>query len=245
VPKDSNIQPLLNFEQIDNQTAAVILEPVSVDASPGRTAWLTELRRVCSEKGAMLIFDEVITGGRYSSWSVTKATGVTPDIICLGKAIGGGMPIAVVGGPAAIMSPEHADLVYSTFAGEIASLAACREAMKMLRGRGQWDIEALWGKGQEFLEGFNSISPLIQIKGYPTRGAFVGDIVPRSLFFQEACRAGILFGPSWFFNWNLAEHTDVVLNTCKDILGRVSRGDVKLEGELPQSPFSAKVRKLA
>ena len=207
--------------------------------------WLVELRKTCTTNSTLLIFDEIITGARFSQFSVARASGVTPDIICLGKAIAGGMPLSLVGGSAAVMNTENAYFVSSTFAGEIASLAACREVMKMLKGRGQWDIEALWSKGQEFLEGFNSISPLVQIHGYPTRGAFVGQPVQKALFFQEACKSGILFGPSWFFNFQLAAHTDVVLNTCKDILGRVARGEVDLEGELPKSPFAAKVRKLA
>lgn len=244
VPPDFNMVAFTDLKQIDKDTAAVIIEAVSVDASKERMEYLGQLRKACTEAGALLIFDEIITGARFTGFSVSKASGVTPDIICLGKSIAGGMPLSLVGGRADVMNTENAYFVSSTFAGEIASLAACREVVKMLKGRGQWDIEALWAKGQAFLEGFNSITSLVQIHGYPTRGAFVGQAVAKALFFQEACKAGILFGPSWFFNFQLAPHTDVVLNSCKDILGRVERDEVFLEGEMPKSPFSAQVRKL-
>lgn len=244
VPKDPNMVAFTSIDQITTDVAALILEPVSIDSSSQRMAYLAELRDACTKTGVVLIFDEIITGLRYSGNCVSKASGVIPDLICLGKSLAGGMPLSLVGGSAKIMETENSYFVSSTFAGEIASLTACREVLAMLRDKKNWNIEDLWGKGQDFLEQFNAIHPAVQIKGYPTRGAFVGDPVVKAIFFQEACRAGILFGPSWFFNWDLAKQTHSVMSTCRDVIGRVTRGECKLEGEMPVSPFAAKVRKL-
>lgn len=244
VPSDPNMKEFKGLESVTKDVAAVILEPVSIDWSPKRMAFLQDLKEACERAGTVLIFDEIITGIRYTAHSVSKASGVIPDLVCFGKAIAGGMPLSLVGGSAKIMETENQYFVSSTFAGEIASLTACREALRLLKENKQFDIEDLWSKGKYFLDQFNAINPAIQINGYPTRGVFVAEPMTKAIFFQECCKAGILFGPSWFFNWQLANETHSVLSTCRDIIGRVARGEVKLEGELPVSPFAAKVRKL-
>ena len=88
----------------------------------------------------MLIFDEVITGFRFQNWSVSKAIGVNPDIICLGKAMGNGLPIACVAGKTEIMNCGEY-FVSSTFAGETISLAAALKTMKLLETK--YHIEEL------------------------------------------------------------------------------------------------------
>jgi glutamate-1-semialdehyde 2,1-aminomutase len=228
------------LDDIGPGVAAVIVEPVITDASPERRAWLQRLREACTKAGALLIFDEVITGLRWPRYSVANHWDITPDLIVLGKALGGGMPLAAVGGKYAVMNGAEY-FISSTYAGETLSLVAAKTAMTLLQTK--YDLNHLWERGQAFLDGFNALWPEgVWIEGYPTRGAFKGEPLTKALFFQEACKAGILFGPSWFFSFPLAEEAHGVLDACRDILTRIRLGKVSLEGDLPQSPFAEKVR---
>lgn len=233
------IEKFETFDQIDDETAAVILEPVQLDASDARRADLHRIRAKCDEVGALLIFDEVITGFRFPKMGVSMHFGVTPDLICMGKAMGNGMPIAAVGGKREIMECGQY-FVSSTFAGETLSIVSALKTVSLLSTK--YSIDWLWANGRKFLDAFNGLHPDLKIVGYPTRGAFQGDLQVKALFWQEACRAGILFGPSWFFNFEHIPQMDLVLNTASDIMTRIKTGSVKLQGELPTSPFAAKVR---
>ncbi|MEI8342765.1 MAG: glutamate-1-semialdehyde 2,1-aminomutase, partial [Verrucomicrobiota bacterium] len=88
-----------------SEIACVILEPVPANAGLffPRPGFLELLRRLCSENGAVLIFDEVMTGFRVARGGVQERMGVTPDLTALGKVIGGGLPVGAFGGRAEIM----------------------------------------------------------------------------------------------------------------------------------------------
>ncbi|HEX9495393.1 MAG TPA: glutamate-1-semialdehyde 2,1-aminomutase [Candidatus Limnocylindria bacterium] len=91
---------------IDDRIAAVIVEPFAgnmgcVPPSPG---FLAGLRALCDRAGALLIFDEVITGFRVARGGALERTGVRPDLACFGKVIGGGLPVGAYGGSRALMS---------------------------------------------------------------------------------------------------------------------------------------------
>jgi glutamate-1-semialdehyde 2,1-aminomutase len=95
------------FEQVGEEMAAVIVEPVMGNAGviPPVPGFLEGLRKITREYGVLLIFDEVITGFRVSYGGAQELYGVTPDLTCLGKVIGGGLPVGVYGGKREIM--EH------------------------------------------------------------------------------------------------------------------------------------------
>lgn len=220
--------------------AAVIVEPVMTDASKARIEWLYELKDECKKHGTLLIFDEVITGYRFPRFSVSSYFGIEPDLIVLGKAIANGMPLAAVGGKYAVMNGSDY-FVSSTYAGETLSLVAAIKTMTLLQTK--YDLSDLWERGQRFIDSFNEFWPsMLKIEGYPTRGVFVGDSFTKALFFQEACNAGLLFGPSFFFNFPLAEEASNALNTIKDIFMKLRTGSVVLKGEPPKSPFAQRVR---
>jgi glutamate-1-semialdehyde aminotransferase len=221
--------------------AAVVLEPVEIDNSPSRRQWLQELRTVCDNTGTLLIFDEVITGFRFPGMSVSKYHGITPDLICLGKAMGGGLPLSAVGGKTHIMECKEY-FVSSTFAGDTLALSAFLEVCDMFNTV-KYSIDDLWVKGEQFLERFNELAPdKIQLRGYPTRGAFFGNEEFKYAFWQEAARAGILFGPSWFYGFASPEHDDATLSVCKDIINKVRTRKNTFTGIPPLKPFASKQR---
>jgi len=245
VPPHEYIKPL-TLEYLTKyplSVAAIITEPIAIDASKERIDYLNRLRRICDENGILLIFDEIITGFRYKSLSVSKHYNVIPDLITIGKACGNGYPLAAVGGPKEILDNDY--FVSSTYAGEITALAACNAVIDTIRTKPEFHIDRLWEAGEKFLKGFNEASKELSfhIEGYPTRGVFKGNEENIALFFQEACLAGILFGKSWFISHSHIPLLENTLESCKDIILKMSKTKPKLLGELPRSPFSMKARK--
>ena len=242
VPKHPDMSMLKpDFSNLDEDTAAVIIEPFITDTSEARIAWLKALRSLCTKRGIVLIFDEVITGFRYRNHSVSQDIKVIPDLICLGKAMGSGIPIAAVAGNTDILDGDY--FVSSTNAGSVAGLAAAIAAVDLLGGVPSYNINRLWDSGKYFLKQFNKLHPGLTIEGYPTRGAFKGDDKTKALFFQECAKSGILFGPSWFFNFDHVHDMDFVLDSCAAILERIKRDEITLEGMMPTSAFAEKARK--
>ena len=84
------------FNQCGEQIAAIIVEPVAgnMGCIPGKPEFLRALRECCSQAGAVLIFDEVMSGYRVARGSAQSRYGITPDLTTLGKVIGGGLPVA-------------------------------------------------------------------------------------------------------------------------------------------------------
>ena len=241
VTKHEYIRPLVFPNHPDlTHAAAVIVEPVITDYSEPRRQWLEWLRKECDRTGCVLIFDEVITGFRFQKHSVSKFFAIHPDLICLGKGIANGLPLAVVGGSRELMdNPLY--FVSSTFAGDTLSIAAALKTMELLQSKLQ--IKTLWDVGHRFQMSFNAIAPeSIRIEGYPTRGVFVGDEHFRALFFQECSKAGVLFGMSWFFSFPHIHLVDQVLAICRDVVIKIKTGSVRLEGEMPKTPFAQKMR---
>lgn len=126
------------FAQRGGDVAAVIVEPVAGNMGlvPPKDGFLKELRRLTSETGALLICDEVIDGFRFAFTSYSAAcAGVTPDIITLGKIIGGGLPLAAVGGRAELMdqfAPDGPVYQAGTLAGNPLAVAAGLKTLEIL-----------------------------------------------------------------------------------------------------------------
>ena len=120
-----------------DQIAAVILEPVMGNAGviPPEPGFLQALREITRERGIVLIFDEVITGFRVASGGAQQLYGVTPDLTCLGKIIGGGFPVGAFGGRADIMrqlAPEGPVYQAGTLSGNPVALAAGLATLRIL-----------------------------------------------------------------------------------------------------------------
>lgn len=126
------------FEANRDQIAAVIVEPVGANMGvvPPEPGFLEGLRRLCTEQGALLIFDEVITGFRLGADGAQGYFGVTPDLTTFGKIIGGGMPVGAYGGSREIMSmvaPSGPVYQAGTLSGNPVAMAAGMAQLTILK----------------------------------------------------------------------------------------------------------------
>lgn len=237
-----SIEPL-EIDKITEHVAAVIVEPVMLDWSDDRREWLQALSTRCKETGTILIFDEVITNCRFPKYSVSSWANIVPDLICGGKAIANGFPLAYVAGKSVIMD-NQSYFVSGTYNGDVVSLAAAHAVMTLLLSK-KMNIEHLWQKGLEFMERFNALAQgYVQLVGYPTRGVLAGDSLKVAIFMQEAAKSGLLFGKSWNFSFCHAnnETQDQTFAALEGIFAKVLRHEVKLEAPMPTSPLAAKAR---
>ena len=125
------------FEQ-SSDIACIIIEPIAGNMGlvPADKEFLAELRELCDTNGALLIFDEVMSGFRATLHGAESITGTTPDLITLGKVIGGGMPVGAFGGKREIMaklSPEGPVYQAGTLSGNPVAMAAGLAAVRKLK----------------------------------------------------------------------------------------------------------------
>ncbi len=123
---------------LDDQVAAVFVEPVQAEAGVilPNNDYLKRLREICTEKGILLVFDEIQTGlGRTGTLFYLEQSGVIPDVLCLAKALGGGMPLGAFIADQKIMSSLTHDPILghiTTFGGHPVSCAAANAALNIL-----------------------------------------------------------------------------------------------------------------
>ncbi len=132
------------FEQIGEQIAAVIVEPVAGNMNfvPGNAEFLKTLRRCCDQYGALLIFDEVMSGFRVSIGGAQAVYQIKPDLTVLGKIIGGGMPVGAFGGAGEIMehiAPLGSVYQAGTLSGNPVAVAAGLKTLELLCSDGLFE----------------------------------------------------------------------------------------------------------
>ena len=204
---------------VGEEVAAIIVEPVAANMGvvPPRIGYLEGLRRICTEHGSLLIFDEVITGFRIAPGGAQQLFGVMPDLTCLGKIIGGGLPVGAYGGKKEIM--EHvAPLgpVYQagTLSGNPLAMCAGLSMLNVLSRGGIYEqIEernTYMCVGLE--EAANSAGVPITINriaslgcGFFTKGPVIdlesaakSDTESYAIFFREMLKRGVYLAPSQF-----------------------------------------------
>ena len=172
------------MEQADGQTAAVIVEAVGANMGvvPPKKGFLEGLRKLCDEYGALLIFDEVITGFRLAFGGAAEYFGVTPDLITYGKIIGAGMPVGAYGGRREIMelvSPVGKVYQAGTLSGNPIAMAAGLTQLKYLYEH-QEIYKDLEEKGKRLYGGMEKI---LAEKNLPYHINHVSSL--GSLFFTE------------------------------------------------------------
>ncbi|MGG3573799.1 glutamate-1-semialdehyde 2,1-aminomutase [Bacillus gobiensis] len=137
VPYNDLESTKLAFNEYGEDIAAVIVEPVAgnMGVVPPQEGFLEGLRKITEEYGSLLIFDEVMTGFRVDYNSAQGYFGVTPDLTCLGKVIGGGLPVGAYGGKAEIMeqiAPSGPIYQAGTLSGNPLAMTAGLETLKQL-----------------------------------------------------------------------------------------------------------------
>jgi len=171
------------FGTFPGQIAAVIVEPVAgnmgmIEPVPG---FLQGLRDVTAADGALLIFDEVMTGFRVHPGGAQALYGITPDLTCLGKVIGGGLPVGAYGGRREIMqkvAPIGPMYQAGTLSGNPLAMTAGIETLRAIREPGVWThFETV---GSQIIEG---ITAAAKKAGIPLRAGRVGSMF--GFFFTE------------------------------------------------------------
>ena len=145
------------FSKMGKEIACLIVEPIggNMGVVPPQPGFLELLRKVTAEHGALLIFDEVITGFRVSYGGAQKLYGVTPDLTCLGKIIGGGLPVGAYGGKKEIMdhiAPVGAVYQAGTLSGNPLAVTAGIEMLNLLSQPGTY--EDLEKKSERLCSGY-------------------------------------------------------------------------------------------
>jgi len=157
--------------------ACVIVEPVAgnMGCIPPESGFLKKLRSLTSELGIVLIFDEVITGFRLAYGGAQQYYSVLPDLTCLGKIIGGGLPVGAYGGKAEIMdgvAPDGPVYQAGTLSGNPLAMAAGIAALRLLQQPGFY--EALEAKSAAFAERLTEVADRV---GIPVRLNRVGSMM--------------------------------------------------------------------
>lgn len=226
------------FEQHGADIACVIVEPIAgnMNLIKPRAGFLEGLRRVCTDHGAILIFDEVMTGFRVGPQGVQGLTGVTPDLTTLAKVIGGGMPVGAFGGRADIMAniaPLGGVYQAGTLSGNPVAVAAGLATLDLIGAPGFY--EALGAQTERLTTGLRKRA---QAAGIPLAtdavggmfGIYFSETVPTSFaevatsdvnafkrFFHAMLQAGHYFAPSAFeAGFVSATHDNAVIDATLD-----------------------------
>jgi glutamate-1-semialdehyde 2,1-aminomutase len=173
------------FAEHGPKIAAVIVEPVAgnMNLIAPQPAFLQSMRALCSTHGAVLIFDEVMTGFRVGPGGAQGLYGITPDLTTLGKVIGGGMPVGAFGGRSDIMrkvAPLGPVYQAGTLSGNPVAVAAGLATLKRLRQPGFYDT--LRQRTEQLVDG---LSKAAEANGIPFSAQSIGGMF--GLYFRSPC----------------------------------------------------------
>jgi glutamate-1-semialdehyde 2,1-aminomutase len=201
------------------QVACIIVEAVAgnMGVVPPKPDFLPGLRKICDDYGALLIFDEVITGFRLALGGAQELYGVLPDLTCLGKIIGGGLPVGAYGGKRTIMervAPAGDVYQAGTLSGNPLAMSAGMATLELLERPGVY--RELETKAQYLVKGLSEAALQAQVPVVTNRigsmacSFFTGvpvtdfttaqqaDTGQYAVFFREMLRRGVYLAPSQF-----------------------------------------------
>jgi len=211
-----------HFDGNRGEVACVIVEPVAgnMGCVPPVEGFLEGLRELCTAEGAVLIFDEVMTGFRVGLGGAQGRFGVMPDLTTMGKVIGGGLPVGAYGGREDLMrqiAPDGPVYQAGTLSGNPLATAAGTAALTYLRDN-PYVFETLEARGAQLEAGVTS---LIERAGYPLHWTRVGSM------------ASLFFTPDPVTDWNSAATSD------RESFKRFFWGMLERGFYLAPSPFEA------
>ncbi len=210
-----------HFAAFPDEIACVIVEPIAgnMGVVPPRDGFLQGLRDLTTQHGALLIFDEVITGFRVEYGGAQQRYGIAADITCLGKIIGGGMPVGAYGGSAEIMhtvAPLGAMYQAGTLSGNPVAMAAGISTLRQLKEAGVYN--ALGAKAASLAAGLQEVFADAEV---PLRINRVGSMMT------------LFFNPGEVNGWESVSASD------REGFGRFFHNMLEEGVYLPPSPFEA------
>jgi len=217
------------FSEYPDKIAAVIMEPVS--NVPQKDNFLKKVRDIAHKNGAILIFDEMITGFRWSLGGAQEYFGVVPDLACFGKAVSNGYPLSIVCGKSEVMKRMDEVFVSMTYGGSALGVVAAIESIKLLKKSKKKLYADMHKLGEYCISQANIIAkrnsvPMV-FGGYgphPTAKILIDDEwtsrVVKTYIYQEFNKAGILFGLAFYVS---ASHTKREIDTLLSVFERMCK----------------------
>jgi len=233
------------FDEQESEIACVIIEPVAgnMGCVPPRSGYLEAVREITSRHGALLIFDEVITGFRVAYGGAQELYGVKPDLTCLGKIIGGGLPVGAFGGRADVMdklAPLGPVYQAGTLSGNPLAVTAGLAILKLLRESNPYEqLERLGSKLEQGLKAaaaeasipatVNRVGSMLTafftegpVTDWPSAKKSNADQYAR--YFRAMLEEGIYLAPSQFeCAFVSLAHTDELIEKTIDAARRATR----------------------
>lgn len=228
------------LDEHPGEFAAAILEPMNV-AYP-QDGFLQKVRTLTHQHGALLVFDETITGFRFANGGAQQEFGITPDLATFGKGIANGYPLSALVGKTEYMDMVEKIFFSGTFGGETLSLAAAKAVLTKLQREPV--IDTLRLRGQKILDGVNqlivelNLSKFLSISGHPTWSFLLfKDASPfsswdiKTLFMQEIFKRGVYtIGTHNLSYAHSDEDIAALLTRYREVFGLV--GEAVLSGTL-------------
>lgn len=229
------------------ELAAVILEPAGVHEPTA--GFLQGVSARAHDAGALLVFDEILTGFRVAMGGAQERYAIEADLACFGKALANGMPLSAVVGPERYMRVFEQDVFFSgTHGGELPSLAAARATLDVLAAEPVH--EHLWRLGDALIDGINDaarrygLSEHISATGAAPRSVVSivephpgAGLLARTLVQQELARRGVLFNGSNFICYaHSDQHIAAVITAYEASLARLAEVWPDQVGEALEGP---------
>ena len=195
------------FAHDGERIAALVMVPYNWDEVVAH-AFVHRMRELTERHGALLVFDQVLTGFRLALRGAQEFFGVVPDLTTYAKALANGYPLAAYGGRADVMETLARVVLTTTYAGETLSLAAARATLAVLQAEPV--IEHIWAMGRRLAEGFDALAARAGLPfrafGLPPAVQFRFDAAPardealRHAFFAECYRRGVFAARPFLLN---------------------------------------------
>ncbi|MDC3042935.1 aminotransferase class III-fold pyridoxal phosphate-dependent enzyme [Candidatus Pelagibacter sp.] len=251
------------FKKRKNKIAAVMMEPLAV-AEPKcygskdcqkkickefcQNNFLHEVKKIAKQNGAVLIFDEVVTGFRFSLGGAQELTGVTPDLTALAKAMSNGVPISAIVGKKRIMKLLDKTFFSFTYGGDCIGLSAAKATIEKIQKKNV--IRHIYKMGEHLKFGINSLSKkyglqdIIKCVGYPCRSILsingnqkFNDLEIKTFIQQELFKRGILWAAYHTISWShKKKEIEKTLNAFSDVFDIFQRkfikGNLKIKNSL-------------
>jgi len=244
------------FEDNKNEIAAVVMEP-TVFEKP-KDGFFKKIRKLTTDNNSVLIFDEIVTGFRYSIGGAQEYFDIKGDFVCFGKGMANGLPISAITGPSEYMKKFDELWVSSTNNRETLSMAGTIATINEMNEKNTQS--QCWTIGKKFQDGWNLIAKNynldIKLIGYPVRLALKcfdsehkESLLLKAITLQEMVKRGIFMspGPTFISYSHSIDDIDLTLTKFEEVCKLIdssseSNYEKLLEGNLPKTIYSYNIK---